>query len=228
MATTKTNTTIEIPAITRTETKLYLIGTAPLIVHAWADKSKKEMLDSQTKKAKGPRAKREPQIEWDTARYRLPDGRDGVQAIAFKTAAVTAGTSIADVTKVAARQAFGVKGIPSKAAGAFEGSFTRTALVPLVANEPLFREDTVRIGMGKSDLRYRPEFWPWGVELDIVVNSVISIDQVASLFLAAGIGVGIGDYRPEKNGDCGTFDLATEAEFEEFREYLKTPEALAA
>lgn len=220
----KTPISFEVPEIKLEQHTLRLIGTAPLIVHAFPEKARKAMLDKQMKSAKGGRDARDPVAEVEASRYRLPDGRDGFPAIAFKAAAVTACTSLADITKVAARQAFGVKGLPMHAPGVMNGSFVRTALIPLVAHPPVMREDMVVLsGIGrKSEVRYRPEYSIWGVEIDIVLNpQVISIGQLGSMFQAAGHGVGIGDYRPERDGDCGTFGLATAAEFAAWRKKAK-------
>ena len=213
--------TFSVPEIKITVGKLHLIGTAPLIVHAFPEKARKEMLDRQMKVAKGGRDARDPLAEFEAAQYILPDGRHGFPAIGFKAAAVTACTSLADVTKVAARQAFRVSGQQMNADGVIDNSFVRVALVPLVAKPPLIREDVVRLsGIGRTpEMRYRPEYPDWGVELDIHLNSqVISFGQLASMFQAAGHGVGIGDYRPERDGDCGTFDVVSEAEFKNWRE----------
>ena len=220
----KTPITIDIPEIKLEGHKLYLIGNAPLIVHAFPEKARKEMLAKQMKTAKGGRDARNPYAEFEAARYRLPDGRDGFPAVAFKDTAVTACTALADVTKVAARQAFRVKGMPMKLNGAIKNSFVRTALVLLVAHEPTIREDVVRLsGIGRTpEMRYRPEYSIWGVELDIILNpQVISIGQLGSMFQAAGHGVGVGDYRPERDGDCGTFDLVTEKDFAAWRKGAK-------
>ncbi len=208
--------TIQLPEINLERHSLYLIGTAALIVHAFPEKARKAMLDKQMKAAKGGRDARDPYAEVEAARYRLPDGRDGFPAVGFKAAAVTACTSLSDVTKVAARQAFRVKGEPMDAPGVINGSFVRTALIPLVAHEPTIREDVVRLSgpSRTAEMRYRPEYSAWGVVLDVFLNpQVVSIGQLGSMFQAAGHGVGIGDYRPERDGDCGTFDLASEAEF---------------
>ena len=217
----KPSVTISLPEIKLERHKLYLIGTAPLIVHAFPEKARKQMLDKQMKTAKGGRDARDPFAEVDAAKYILPDGRHGFPAVAYKDTAVTACTSLSDVTKVAARQAFRVAGLPMDAKGVIEGSFIRTALVPLIAHEPTIREDVVRLsGVGRTpEMRYRPEYSIWGVELDITLNpQVISIGQLASMFQAAGHGVGIGDYRPERDGDCGTFEVAPgEAAFAAWR-----------
>lgn len=214
--------TITLPEFRVQEVKFYLIGTAPLIVHAFPEKSRKEMLDKQRKVAKGGRDARDPYAEVEASKYRLPEPHegDGFPAVGFKDAAVTACTSLADVTKVAARQAFRVAGIPMNRPGVLEGSFVRTALVPLIATEPVIREDVARLsGPGRPpEMRYRPEYSEWGVILDVSINpQVVSIGQMATMFDAAGHGVGIGDYRPERDGDCGTFKLASEQEFLQWR-----------
>lgn len=215
---------ISIPEVRLEQYRLYLIGNAPLLVHAFPEKARKQMIDKQMKTAKGGRDARDPYAEFAACRYLLPDGRDGFPAIAFKGAAVTACTSLADVTKVAARQAFRVAGVPMNASGAIDGAFVRTALVPLVAKEPVMREDVARLsGPSRSaEMRYRPEFDVWGVELDVTLNpQVISISQLATMFQAAGHGVGVGDYRPERDGDCGTFDVVSESEFKKWRKENK-------
>lgn len=220
----KANVTISIPEIRLERHTLYVVGNAPLIVHAFAEKSRKQMLDKQMKQAKGGRDARDPYAEVEAARYILPDGRDGFPSVAFKNAAVTACTSLSDVTKVAARQAFRVEGLAMNSGGIIEGAFVRTALVPLIAHPPTIREDVVRLsGPSRSaEMRYRPEYSVWGVELSVVLNpQVVSIGQLASMFQAAGHGVGVGEFRPERNGDCGTFDVVTAKEFAAFKKAAK-------
>lgn len=211
---------ITVPTVSLETTTVYLIGTAPLIVHAFPEKSRKQMLDKQMKTAQGGREARDPYAEVEAAKYELPDGRNGFPAVAFKTAAVTACTSISDVTKVAARQAFRVDGLAMNAEGILEGSYIRTALVPLYAKGSTIREDVVRLAgpSRPAEMRYRPEYFPWGVELPVVINpQVLSVGQLMSMFDIAGHGVGVGDYRPERNGDCGTFKSVTEKEFKAWR-----------
>ncbi len=216
--------TITIPEIKLEEHRLYLVGNAALIVHAFPEKARKAMLRKQMKEAKGGRDARDPYAEVESAKYILPDGTHGFPAVAFKDTAVTACTSLSDITKVAARQAFRVKGLPMHADGVIDGAFVRTALVSLISHEPTIREDVVRLsGIGRTaEMRYRPEYTVWGVELDVILNpQIISIGQLASMFQAAGHGVGVGEYRPERNGDCGTFDLVNEADFSEWRKEAK-------
>lgn len=209
-------TTIELPPIKLEEHRIFLLGSTPLIVHAFPEKARKEMLKKQMNIPKGGRDARDPYAEFEAAQYILPDGRHGFPAIGFKSAAVTACTSLADITKTAARQAFIVKGISMNATGALPNSFVRTSLVPIVADKPAMREDVARLsGIGRApEMRYRPEYYPWGVALDVVINvQILSASQLGTMFQAAGHGVGIGDYRPERDGDCGTFDVVSEKDF---------------
>lgn len=219
---------ITIPEIRLERHCLYLIGTAPLIAHAFPEKQRKAMIDKQMKTAKGGRDARDPVAEFEASRYRLPDGTDGLPAAALKNSAVTACTSLSDVTKVAARQAFRVESQPMKSQGTIPDSFVRTALVPLVAHPPMMREDVVRLsGPSRSaEMRYRPEYPIWGVQLSVMLNpQVVSFGHLFTMFQAAGHGVGVGDYRPERNGDCGTFDVASE---DEWKSWLKSAKLEAA
>jgi hypothetical protein len=212
---------IRIPKIKIERSVLYLIGTTPLIAHAFSEKARKKMLGRQMGEALGGREPRDPYAEVDDSKYILPDGRHGFPAVAFKCAAVTACTSLAGVTKVAARQAFYVEGFQMKSPGAIPDSFVRTALVPLISHPPVIREDVGRLsGPGHTaEMRYRPEYTTWGVELTVLLNPhVVSLANLWSMFQAAGHGVGIGDYRSEKEGDCGLFRMAVnEDEFDRWR-----------
>ena len=87
-------------------------------------------------------------------------------------------------------------------------------LVPLILDgPPVMREDTVRVGMGTADLRYRAQYTNWAVDLQIqYVPSQISLDSIVSLVDAGGIG-GVGEWRPSSpkgaTGSYGTWTVDT-------------------
>lgn len=203
---------IELPKLNLQTISITLIGDSPLIVHAWSKKAKGEMLDKQMKKAKAAKEAKDPWRDFCESLYWL-DGaptnpteddvkraRFGVPVVAFKAAAVTACTSIGNITKVQARQAFHVLG--------------EMALIE--AGPPTMREDMVRVGMGTADLRYRGEFDPWRVTLAVQFNgNVLSAEQIFNLFNTAGFGVGVFEWRPEKDGPYGRFHVATAQEMAE-------------
>ena len=175
-----------------------IFGTSPLICHRWSEKAKKEMLDKQMGKPK-VRAFKNPEKDFEDSLYKLPSGAYGFPAVAFKNAAVRAASNL-DITMVQARQMFFVIADEDDCV--------------LIEGEPTMREDMVRLNGKTADIRYRGEFRKWQATVSIRYNAgVISDDQVVNLFQLAGFSVGIGEWRPEKNGSFGCFTLfAEEAE----------------
>ncbi|QAZ45971.1 hypothetical protein C1M53_26675 [Mesorhizobium sp. Pch-S] len=202
---------IELPPLMIDLLQVTLIGDSPLIVHAWSAKAKKEMLDKQMKVAKPAKEAKDPRADFEASMYRLADGGYGFPSVAFKNAAVTAGTSVAGLTKIQARQAFHILGEDADIEGAFEGAISRVNLVRIEGGEPTMREDMVRVGMGTADLRYRPEFTNWKTTILVRFNrNVLSEAQILNLLNVAGFAVGVGEWRPEKDGQYGMFHVATE------------------
>lgn len=169
-----------------------LVGDSPLIVHKWSEKAKKEMLDKQMKVAKTGKAAKDPERDFKESLYLHPDGGYGFPSIAFKSAAVSA-CRFTDGTKMTvARGAFHV-----------EGEF-----IKILGDKPVMREDMVRVGMGTADLRYRGEFKKWSADIPVSYNRhALSAEQIVNLFNLAGFGVGVGEWRPEKNGMNGRFHV---------------------
>lgn len=208
----KENVGIELPKLDIRLMEVTIIGDAPLIVHAWSHKAKRQMFDKQTKAAKGAREAKDPVADFEASMYRLADGSYGFPSVGFKAAAVTAGTSVAGLTKIAARQAFHILGEDVDVKGAFDGAVSRTNLVR-INGTPQMREDLVRVGMGTADLRYRAEFPDWSAKVLVRYNAnVLSEAQILNLLNTAGFAVGVGEWRPERDGQYGCFHVATEAD----------------
>ena len=188
---------IEIKKINIQRVTVELVGDSPLIVHAWSAKAKKEMLDKQMKKAKTAKAAKNPEQDYEDAFYRLEDGTPGFPTIAFKAAAVSAGGRFSDGMKMTE----------------LRGAFHIEGELVAVQGKPTMREDMVRVGMGTADIRYRPEFKTWRVALPIRYNAdAVSLEQIVNLFNLGGFGVGVGEWRPERDGLYGMFHVATEAD----------------
>ena len=167
-----------------------VVGTAPLICHRWSEKAKKQMLDKQTKAATAAKGAKDPQRDFEDSLYPHPDGGYGFPSVAFKAAAVRAGT-YSDMKMTFLRGSFHVTG----------------ELVPL-AGKPSMREDMVRLQGKTADIRHRGEFKEWSAVVPLQVNtSVLSIEQLANLFVIAGFAVGVGEWRPERNGQYGRFEV---------------------
>lgn len=194
---------MQIDPIETERVRVPIVGLTPLIVHRFSEKAKKQMLDNMQGK-KTPKKKKDPAGEFEGSFYRFEDGKPGFPILGFKAATVSAArfydksVSMASLRQLLFfRGQFGVDGV---------------ALAPLTG-EATMREDVVRVGNGGSDLRYRAEFREWSSELDITyVKSALSTESVLSLVNAGGLGVGVGDWRPEKKGDHGMFQVDTDAE----------------
>ena len=73
------------------------------------------------------------------------------------------------------------------------------------------RSDRVVLsGMSRtSSIAYRPMYEDWGMDVPIWINAgFVSPDQIVNLLNIAGFGVGIGDWRVEKKGTFGQFEVA--------------------
>lgn len=216
---------IELPRLNIQTLELPLIGDTPLICHAWSEKAKKQIRDKQTGKATAGKTKKEPEQDFIESLYAMHDGdvkvengylvggKWGFPVIGFKAAAVTACTSIGAITKVAARQAFHVFG---DMRSSYSGNTPASGeFVQIQGSNPRMREDMVRVGMGTADIRYRGEFSPWFCMLTVKFNAnVMSAEQIANLFNTAGFGVGVGEWRSEKDGRNGLFHVGTDGEVE--------------
>lgn len=189
-------TAISIPAMNLKRLTLTLVGDSPLICHAWSEKAKRSMLDKQMKRARGAKEAKNPELDFAQSLYPLGNGKFGFPAVAFKSAAVDACSHISDVTKVTAR-----------------GSFHVIGEMVEIAGTPTPREDMVRIAMGTADIRYRGEFKRWSAKIDLRYNAnMLSAEQIANLFDTAGFAVGVGEWRPEKNGSYGMFHVSRSGE----------------
>lgn len=209
---------LEIPAIRVGKAIFVLKGDSPMVIHRFSEKVRKEIEGKQQGKAKEGRTPKDPIEEFLQALYVIPGtesqvvvdnsnpddikatGSFGVPVIAFKAACVRAGTSV-QAQMVQIRMAIQVG-----------GSFDRNELLAIEADFARMRTDVVRIKNG-TDIRYRPEFFPWKVELPISYNkSMISLEQVANLVRNAGFGVGVMEGRPvgkESTGVWGRWSVET-------------------
>lgn len=187
---------IQISRIAAETLEVPIIGTTPLLMHRFSEKAKRQMLDAMQGR-KAPKQVKDPAAEFEAAFYRLEDGTPGFPVLAFKDATVGGARFYGkDVTMTALKQYLFFRG---------EVGDDGRALAR-INGEATMREDVVRVGRGGTDLRYRPEFRQWSTTLTVTyVTSALTRDSVLSLIDAGGMGVGVGEWRPEKNGDFGCY-----------------------
>jgi hypothetical protein len=201
------DTAIHIDKIGTETIRVPIIGTMPLIVHNFSEKSKRQMLDAQQGR-KSPKQVRDPQAEYEAAFYRTKDGY-GFPVTAFKAATVGAARFYGkDVRMTELRQFLFMHG---------EISPNDPQALVVIQGTPRMREDVVRLGgpSRSADLRYRPEFPDWSTALVVTyVTSSLSRSSVLSLIDAGGLGIGVGEWRPEKRGEFGTYKIDPAREVE--------------
>jgi hypothetical protein len=194
MAAPKEALQITVPTLNLQLMHIRIVGDSPLICHAWSGKAKKAMLDKQMKRGKQKKEAKDPEADFEESLYPMPGGGYGFPAVAFKSAMVGACRFAEGVKMTEARGAFHIIG----------------EIIP-IEGEATPREDMVRVGMGTADIRYRGEFKQWSAILPIQFNAnVVSAEQIINLLTLAGFGVGVGEWRPERNGSYGRFHVATE------------------
>lgn len=196
----KSQTSVEILEFSIREATIPITGISPLIVHAWSEKSKRMITDKQAGKAKNKKHDvRDPEDDYEQAKHKSSLGWDGFPAAGFKAAMIRGAKMIGMVMK-------------DTQTGFFIKADDEETQLVRIYGESRMRTDMVRVGMGSSDIRYRPEYPQWSAELKIEFNAgVLSIDQIYQLVKAAGYGCGVGEMRPEKGKfNYGRFKLTHE------------------
>lgn len=191
-------TQISIPEIDVQGGKIHIKGTTSLIVHAWDEKVKRQMKGKQAGEPQPKRPPKNPEADFESSKYRNEKNQDCFPSIGFKAAIVSAARFLnKDVKMTLLRGAL----------------FIEQDLVPIKYESCVMREDMVRVGMGAADLRYRAEYKNWSAVLSIQYDAgVINPAQIANLLNHAGFSVGIGEWRPERNGQFGRFRVVNEGD----------------
>ncbi len=206
------------------KTTVRVVGDTPLIMHAWSEKAKRMMLEAQQGKAKGKKKEVKNPVDdfiqsmyWldgmpDTAGKNEEDceelftqsiqngARFGFPVTAFKQAAISAAYRMGwTKDKMSLRGVFFI-----------ESDFGDMA--EIVSDTPEMREDMVKIGMGTADIRYRGEFKNWRTTFRIKynVNGQYSLENILNILNAGGMVCGVGEWRPERDGQFGMFHVKTD------------------
>jgi len=200
--------------------KVWLLGTTPLVVHAWSEKAKREMLQKQVKAVKTGKEARNPQEDFVNSLYEMGKVKGktvyGFPVTGIKNAILTTAHKDKGVPRTTVMSALWVEADMVRVRPALAGAICDMPLVRIYGSEPEMREDMVRVGVGlskKSSLAYRGQFTNWAICLTGKFNpTVLSAEALSFLIIEAGLGVGIGEWRNEKRGMFGGFRLADAVE----------------
>jgi hypothetical protein len=200
------NISIAAPKIQTIEFKL--VGTAPLVINKFGAKGQMMMAQqagSTSKKGKKKEAKNFEAL-YEQAMHKSTDGWCGIHAGSFRAALISACRLVGFKMTIAKLSVFVL-------ADGFEDD--GTPLIQIHGGKPEMAVHHVRNATGVIDLRARPMWKKWWVNLRVRYDAdqFTSID-VANLLLRVGEQVGIGEGRPDSKQSCGmgwgTFTLAQE------------------
>lgn len=187
-------TTVELKPINVRKLEITIESTSPMIQHKWSEKALRQMREKGAGKKTKNRDQRDPAAESKAATYLTVSGDYGIPLLAVKGAIIEAAHKDIGVEKTLVRKAL------------FILAPDPSMVIPIKTAAPKVREDSVRVGMGSADLRYRPQFDKWSAVLKIDYDAdLLRPEDIVNLIDRAGFGVGICEWRPEKGGEFGRF-----------------------
>lgn len=195
MATKEENVVITAPKFGITE--FIIEGIAPLVVERFSKKVDlmMKMAEGGSAKNKKTRDARDYDKEAEDARYRSPEGWEGMNAAAFRAAMISACRLVGFKMTLAKLSAF------IEADG-----FDRNDGVPLVR---VYGESTTytahtRNATGVVDIRSRPMYRQWAAKLRVRYDTdQFKMVDVLNLVARCGLQVGIGAGRPDSKASAG-------------------------
>jgi len=215
MATKKTESNVfEIKPLDIQKLSIRIKGDSPLIVHAWSEKAKKQILDKQMKITKtSAKEARNPYREFIDSMYWLtpkPEATPDAFAEAVKNGAKW-GFPVTGIKQSANSTAYRLGWTPNqtmlRCAYFIESEYGE--LFEIKGSIPEIREDNVTIGMGTADLRYRAEYKDWYADIVVSYNrsGALTLEQILNIINAGGYSCGLGEWRAEKDGIFGRYHI---------------------
>ena len=215
MAVKKNEEVIAITPIKIKKVQLRIVGDSPLIMHAWSEKAKRMMLESQMGLSKGKKKDlKNPVEDFINSLYWLTDKPSDMTEEAYEEAiekGARFGFPVTGLKQAAISAAYRMGWVKNQMAlrGAFFIDADVDGLVEIKSDAPVMREDMVKVGMGTADIRYRGELRNWYADIVLSYNEhgPFSLENIINIINAGGFVCGIGEYRPERDGQFGMFHV---------------------
>jgi hypothetical protein len=177
--------------------EILLEGTAPLVVARFSKKAElmAKMAEGSTAKSKKERVARDYDKEAEDARYRAPEGWEGVNAAAFRAGMISAcrlvgfKMTLAKLSTFVEADGFDLQdGIP---------------LVRVYGKSETFTAHT-RNATGVVDVRSRPMYREWAIKLRVRFDAdQFTTQDVYNLVARVGGQVGLCEGRPDSKSSAG-------------------------
>ena len=191
---------VNIPPVNRQLVSFRIKSISPMIQHKWPEKAKEMMRQKHAGKKTRNRDVRDPEQEFSDAMYLTRDGQYAIHGMGLKGSILTAAHKDIGTPRSLVQKALFLHGCDSD------------MLLPIECAEPYMREDPVAVGTS-TDLRYRPCFEEWSVDVTFEIDAdLLQVSDLINLANRAGFGVGIAEWRPEKGGEYGRYEVDRSAE----------------
>lgn len=176
--------------------KVKIVGTSPLLQNALSERKIAKILGKGIGEPSKKNEPRDIKREVEEAKHKLPNGKIFIPAYAFKAGIVEMTPYFENVNK---KMMAGVQVLPVQ--------------IPIKYKSEEINRDVGRNQyMGKKIpvVIFRPQFNDWSCELIIKFDeSLISPDRIVALLKKAGLQDGVGDFRPQRGGLYGMYEVKT-------------------
>ena len=188
--------TLLVPPLKRMHITMMLVSTSVMIQHRWSEKAKLAMRKKHAGEKTKNREVRDTKQEGIDATHLTKEGKYGFPAGALKKSVLTAAHKDLGVARtMVTKSMFVLCSDPGN-------------IIEMECDEPVIIEDTVTVGNNSTDLRYRPYFYHWRAPVTFEIDSEwLTPQDLVNLVTRAGFGVGLLEWRPEKGGECGRFEI---------------------
>jgi hypothetical protein len=189
-----------IPAPNIQHAVVRLVGTAPLVINKFSHKSREKMMATQqagsTARGKKAREARDFDADFLGAQHISEDGWLGVAAPAFRNAMISACRLVGFQMTKAKLSVF----VDADGIDADDG----TPLVRIDGPPPEKHTATVRNQTGVCDVRVRPMWRKWAVDLRVTWDAdQFTLTDIVNLLDRAGQQVGVGEGRADSKSSAG-------------------------
>lgn len=199
----KTETKVDIQEIIQQEIRVRILGTSPMIQHRYPLKAWREMLLPARKRNRAEldqTLKHQPYDEFREAAYVNRDKKAAamfhIPNAMFHGALAAAALDIPGVQRTQIERLTKVVDLN----------------IELYGVPQIFCAMVRNSGMNRApDVRTRPVFPRWACEITVrYVSSIVTAKAVMNLLGAAGVIIGVGDWRCQKGGPFGAFRLVND------------------
>jgi hypothetical protein len=215
MAKKKEEPGIYITEVSESTVECFIVGRTPLIINRLAEKARQELLMPKGRKTAAERAgnlKHNPVEEFRSSAYVIKDDKSptylAIPSSAPKRALASAALDIPGAKKAQIGRLTYVTGM----------------LLGVYGLPKLFMAVTRSADMNKTpDIRTRCIVPEWAIKMQInYVTPILKAEMVLSLLTAAGLYIGVGDWRTEKgSGSYGQFTILPTSKSSEIKHILE-------